>query len=57
VWWREGFAAQSTVILDRGDWNCIRHLQTGETCEHTITKSELYHGKKVTYYAPFDMSG
>ena len=29
---------------------------TGETYEHIIDpkKSELYGGKKVTYYAPFD---
>ncbi len=49
-----GFAAQSTVILDRGDWNSIYNLPAGETYEHTITKSELHCGKKVTYYAPFD---
>jgi hypothetical protein len=35
-------------------WETIRHLKAGETYEHTITKSELYHGKKVTYHAPFD---
>jgi hypothetical protein len=40
--------------LDRALWNSIRHLPAGETYEHSITKSELYHGKKVTYYAPFD---
>jgi hypothetical protein len=41
------------VGLDRADWNSIKELKAGETYEHTITKSELYHGKKVTYYAPF----
>lgn len=42
------------VGVDRPVWETIRHLQEGETYEHTITKSELYHGCKVTYYAPFD---
>jgi hypothetical protein len=41
------------VGLDRGDWNAIAAMKAGETYEHTIEKSELYHGKKVTYYAPF----
>lgn len=41
------------VGLDRADWEKIKDLPTGETCEHTITKSELYNGEKVTYYAPF----
>jgi hypothetical protein len=31
------------------------HLhKAAEIYEHTIEKSELYYGKKVTYYAPFD---
>lgn len=42
------------VGVDRPVWETIRHLKTGETHEHTITKSELYHGKKITYHAPFD---
>lgn len=42
------------VGVDRQVWETIRHLKAGETYEHTITKSELYHGKKVTYHAPFD---
>ena len=42
------------VGVDRPIWDQIRNLQAGETYEHTITKSELYHGKKITYYAPFD---
>lgn len=42
------------VGVDRPVWETIRHLKAGETYEHTITKSELYHGKKVTYHAPFD---
>ncbi|OBX24713.1 hypothetical protein LX77_03609 [Gelidibacter algens] len=41
------------VGLDRGDWNAIAAMKAGETYEHTITKSELYQGKKITYYAPF----
>ncbi len=42
------------VGVDRAVWNDIRDLPAGTTYEHTITKSELYHGKKVIYYAPFD---
>ncbi len=42
------------VGVDRPVWETIRHLKAGETFEHTITKSELYKGKKITYQAPFD---
>ena len=42
------------VGLDRADWNQIKDMKAGETYEHTITKSELYYGQKITYYAPFD---
>lgn len=42
------------VGVDRPVWDQIRNLQAGNTFEHTITKSELYQGKKITYYAPFD---
>jgi len=42
------------VGVDRPVWETIRNLKAGETFEHTITKSELYHGKKITYHAPFD---
>jgi hypothetical protein len=42
------------VGVDRPVWETIRHLKAGETFEHTITKSELYKGKIVTYHAPFD---
>lgn len=42
------------VGVDRPVWETIRHLKAGETYEHTITKSELYKGKKLTYQAPFD---
>ena len=42
------------VGVDRPVWNTIKDLKAGETYEHTIEKSELYNGKKVTYYAPFD---
>ena len=41
------------VGLDRGDWNAIKDMKAGQTYEHTITKSELYQGKTVTYHAPF----
>jgi hypothetical protein len=42
------------VGLDRAEWNTIKDYKEGETYEHTIDKSELYKGKAVTYYAPFD---
>jgi len=42
------------VGVDRLVWETIRHLKAGETYEHTITKSELYQGKKIRYQAPFD---
>jgi hypothetical protein len=42
------------VGLDRADWNEIKEMKAGESYEHTITKSELYYGKEVIYYAPFD---
>lgn len=41
------------VGVDRPVWERIRDMQKGETYEHTIEKSELYRGQKVTYYAPF----
>ena len=41
------------VGVDRSVWEKIRNMQEGETYEHTIEKSELYKGQKVTYYAPF----
>ncbi len=42
------------VGLDRKEWEQVRNLPAGGTYEHTITKSELYNGKVMTYYAPFD---
>lgn len=42
------------VGLDRKEWDEIKDMKAGETYDHTITKSELYYGKQVTYYAPFD---
>lgn len=42
------------VGLDRAEWNTIKDYKEGETYKHTIEKSELYKGKVVTYYAPFD---
>ena len=41
------------VGLDRGDWNLIKDMKSGEY-KHTIEKSELYRGKEVIYYAPFE---
>jgi hypothetical protein len=42
------------VGVDRPIWETIKEMKAGETYEHTIQKSELYRGQKVTYYAPFD---
>ena len=50
------------VGLDRPEWEKIteevnpmqRKLKEGDTYTDTITKSELYNGKQITYYAPFD---
>jgi hypothetical protein len=50
------------VGLDRAEWDKAttevnamqRTLKDGDTYEYTITKSELYKGQKITYYAPFD---
>jgi hypothetical protein len=42
------------VGLDRAEWNTIKDYKEGETHEHTIEKSELYKGKVVTYYGPFE---
>jgi len=58
------------VGLDRKEWEHIKGLQPGATLDckqfdnlqcnapgeitHTITKSELYQGKQLTYHAPFD---
>ncbi len=42
------------VGVDRPVWNTIRDLKAGETYTHVIEKSELYYGKEVVYYAPFD---
>jgi hypothetical protein len=42
------------VGVDRPVWDTIKDLPAGETYVHTIEKSELYKGKQVTNYAPFD---
>jgi hypothetical protein len=50
------------VGIDRPEWEKIscevnpmqRKLAVGDTYTHTITKSELYQGQQITYYAPFD---
>lgn len=52
----------SGVGLDRSEWDKLteevnpeqRKLKEGETYTHTITKSELYAGQQIAYYAPFD---
>lgn len=44
----------SGVGVDRKDWEKIRDMKAGEAHKHIITKSELYQGKEVNYYAPFD---
>ena len=46
--------SKGLVGVDRPVWETIRNLKAGETYEHTITKSELYQGKKMIYEAPFD---
>ena len=42
------------VGVDRPVWDSIKDMKVGGTYEHTIEKSELYYGKKITYHAPFD---
>lgn len=44
------------VGVERSVWERICNFSSGEIYEHTITKSELYHGKKITYHAPFKKS-
>jgi WD40 repeat protein len=41
--------------LERKDWDLIKDQLEGETYIHTIdpSKSELYGGQQVTYYAPY----
>lgn len=41
------------VGLDRPDWERVKDKQEGDLVTHTITKSELYRGKQITYYPPF----
>lgn len=42
------------VGLDRPVWDTIKDMKAGEIYPHIIEKSELYKGKEVKYYAPFD---
>jgi len=42
------------VGLDRPVWDTIKDMKEEKVYEHTIEKSELYYGEKVTYYAPFE---
>jgi hypothetical protein len=44
----------SDVGVDRSIWDQIKGMKKGEKYQHTITKSKIYEGQKVTYYAPFD---
>lgn len=41
------------VGLDRADWDRVKNSKEGELLTHTISKSELYKGKQITYYPPF----
>jgi hypothetical protein len=41
------------VGLDRMDWERVRNNKEGDVVTHTISKSELYKGKQITYYPPF----
>ena len=40
--------------FNRPVWETIRHLKAGERSDHTVTKSELYKGKKISYHALFE---
>jgi hypothetical protein len=42
------------VGLDRMDWERVRNNKEGDVVTHTISKSELYKGKQITYYPPFN---
>lgn len=41
------------VGLDRPDWERVKNNKEGDDITHTISKSELYKGKQITYYPPF----
>ena len=41
------------VGLDRIDWERVKSNKEGDDITHTISKSELYRGKQITYYPPF----
>jgi hypothetical protein len=41
------------VGLDRIDWERVKNNKEGDDITHTISKSELYKGKQITYYPPF----
>jgi hypothetical protein len=41
------------VGLDRTDWERVKNNKEGDDITHTISKSELYKGKQITYYPPF----
>jgi len=42
------------VGLNRTEWKNVKNNKEGQLVRHTITKSELYYGKEVTYYPPFE---
>jgi hypothetical protein len=41
------------VGLDRMDWEKVKNNKKDDLVIHTISKSELYRGKQITYYPPF----
>lgn len=46
--------ALNGVGFDRAEWEKVKGNKEGQMVRHTITKSELYSGKEVTYYPPFE---
>jgi hypothetical protein len=42
------------IGVDSKVWNSIKDFKKGQVYEHIIERIELYKGKKMTYYAPFD---
>ena len=44
----------SSIGIDRIDWERVKNNKEGDDITHTISKSELYKGKQITYYPPFN---
>lgn len=42
------------VGLDKPRWEQVKDNKEGELVKHTIAKSELYNGKEIVYYPPFE---